>query len=262
MSAVVSSPSVILRDLSVKLGVTNSILRKGSEISRLLQLKISTNSRVLQQFNDSCRHILCLDLAASSLGVAFDRETAIALSGMKKRLYLNGYHMFEKMLGLEQKISVKTVCIQLGCSEVIELAESLLNRYVEEHSRGSNRNKPLDLQHPMYAAFAVYCACRHKKVKVSKKVLVEMSRIKGTSFDKVTSEMSSLLAGMETAKAAKKRRATTLMDLVQENLKDSESRKAKGSPSENQEEQDNAINSSDYETWKRRMLEEAGEACS
>ncbi|XP_071447134.1 origin recognition complex subunit 6 [Hetaerina americana] len=252
-----SSPGMILRDLSVKLGVSNSILRKGSELSRLLQLKIAANAKALQQISDSCRHILCLDLAASSLGVAFDRETAIALSGTKKKLYLNGYHMFEKILGLEQKVCVKTVCIQLGCSEAIDLAEDILKRYFEEHSKGSNKNKHLDLQHPMYATFAVYCACRFRKIKVSKKMLLEISRVKGASFDKMTSEMSLLLAGMETTKYARKRKAT-VNDLVEENLRGSESCKPKLGDSECCDE-DVAQGSNDYEAWKRRMLEEASE---
>lgn len=59
------------------------------------------------------------------------------------------------MLQVENKKTIKEICIQLSCEEASNMAEKLLEIYKENDM--INR----DFNHPQYVVAAVYTVCRH-----------------------------------------------------------------------------------------------------
>lgn len=52
----------------------------------------------------------------------------LRLAGVNKKQYSNGLHLVEKLLDLSKPITVKTLCVQLGVSEVTSSAEKILDK--------------------------------------------------------------------------------------------------------------------------------------
>lgn len=54
----------------------STIFRKGHELHRLLQLKTSTHGI---NISETCQIVICLDLAASIIGVPFEKVTVLTV---------------------------------------------------------------------------------------------------------------------------------------------------------------------------------------
>ncbi|KDR18447.1 origin recognition complex subunit 6 [Zootermopsis nevadensis] len=167
--------------LGSKLGLQSEVVvKKGRELHRLLQLKTSAN---VMNISETCQIVVCLDLAASVIGVPFEKLDAIRLAGVTKKIYTSFRHTVEKLLGIGKCITIKDLCLQFGVSEAMPLAQKLLEKYVSEDARGMVE----DLNHPMYNVAAVITACKHCKLKVDRVKLIDMSHIQKSAFLKLAS---------------------------------------------------------------------------
>nr|CAD7257292.1 unnamed protein product [Timema shepardi] len=221
--------------------------RKASELLRLLQLKTSSGNVLL--ISETCRVVICLDLAAARLGLSCDKRDVIKLSGVKKQLYLSSYRTVEKLLGLDEVTSTKDLCVLLGVSEASFLAQSIIDSHVAEKS-----GRP-DLTHPMYPSTAVFAACKHLKLKVDKQKLLEQSCLKKSAFDTLAAELMKMAEKVapQTKRIAKKR-THVLMDIMENQIKEAEKKSMKALQATEEESQENP---EDYEDWKKRIISES-----
>lgn len=243
----------LLNLMAGKLGINSEkVLKKASEHLRLLQLRV-TASNGLRQFSDTSRVVMCLDLASTGIGYPFNKTDVQRFAGLNKKQYLNGLRLIESLLDLSKPVTVKTLCVQLGVSEVASCAQKIIDRYVELHSTGPKG--PVDVTLPVYHCVAVLLACKHNKTKVEKPKLVEASRVKKVAFDKLVDEFLPVLEtlGSHNVKTASKR-PHKLIVMVSNNM-DKESR----GDEDPEKTEANDSDSEDFEAWKKRILLEAGE---
>ncbi|KAL1501646.1 hypothetical protein ABEB36_006940 [Hypothenemus hampei] len=213
----------------------DSVLNKIEEFLRLYQSKSS-----LKTLNDQTKIVLCTDLASQHLGKAFDKETALALSGLKKSTYHNQLNTLEKILGLDRTLSISDVCIQLGCTAIKDLAKDYLEKF---------RNLGKDLDHPQYVAAAIYFACKSKKIALDKQKLISISRLRPSQWKELLSSFEKL--GINHVNENQRGRSEVILD---ETLNMDCDNKEKTC------DQNVPVEFEEYEVWKKRILEEANEA--
>ncbi|KAH8345585.1 hypothetical protein KR084_011556 [Drosophila pseudotakahashii] len=232
--------TTLIEQLITKMGLREepSVMEKTTELVRLLELR-STN--VPLQINEYGKIVLCADLASCLLGIGFDKEQALKLSGLRKSHYLNNKRMFEKLLDLNKLASVNDICVQLGLNEVARKAEELMTLF---KGVAATEDTGTDTTHPQYAAMAVFQACRLLKKKVSKSKLMPFSNLRPTQFQQLEQQWCLMIA-----KHHKEGKGPACYDLdgklkesQQENIKGQEGKKAMKPQAE------------DYEIWKARML--------
>lgn len=100
--------------------------------------------------------------------------------------------MLEKMLEINPPITISNICIQLGVSQICQLAEQLLDKY-KLNIRDSN-----DSTHPQYAAMAIYQACIQHKVKITKKQVMDFSNLKSAQWEDLTKQWTKYMAAIKT----------------------------------------------------------------
>ncbi|ENN80440.1 hypothetical protein HUJ04_013491 [Dendroctonus ponderosae] len=172
----------MLKNIAEALNVyQDSVLRKTEELLRLLQAKSSIKS-----LNNQAKSVLCLDLASQCLGVSFEKDAALALSGLKKSAYQKSLNTLEQILGLNKVLTVSEACVQLSCTAVKDDAEDILSAYKQQ------RDGLEDWEHPQYAAAAVFLASRAKKLSIDKQKIVAMSRIKPSQWKELLSSFKNL----------------------------------------------------------------------
>lgn len=69
-------------------------------------------------------------------------------------MYQNNVNNIAKILDLDKPITVSELCVQLSCTDVKDMAEDILTNYQERDT------KIKDIEHPQYAAAAVYTSCK------------------------------------------------------------------------------------------------------
>ncbi|XP_063217355.1 origin recognition complex subunit 6 [Bacillus rossius redtenbacheri] len=235
----------ILNIYAVKLCLTPGVLKKAEELLRLLELKTASGCSLA--ISEACRAVICLDLAAASLGVRCEKAGAIKLSGVKKPVYLCSYHVVKKLLGLNEQLHVKDLCVRLDVEEAASLASQLVDSFLAE--------KPSDSHHPMYPTVAVLAACRHLKLRVDKRNLVEMSGLKRSAFDSLFAEFGKILERVAPpGNRMAKKRTHVLADVIQNSIKASQKTMA----AEKQDESESGLEPpEDYNDWKKRILLQA-----
>ncbi|XP_037715012.1 origin recognition complex subunit 6 [Drosophila subpulchrella] len=232
--------TTLIEQLITKMGLREepNVMEKTTELVRLLELR-STN--VPLQINEYGKIVLCADLASCLLGIGFDKEQALKLSGLRRSHYLNNKRMFEKLLDLNKLASVNDICVQLGLNEVTRKAEELMTLF---KAVAATEDTGTDTTHPQYAAMAVFQACRLLKKKVSKTKLMPFSNLRPTQFQQLEQQWTLMIAKhhKEGKGLASSDLDGKLKESQQENIKGQEGKKAQKPQTE------------DYDTWKARML--------
>lgn len=195
--------------------------------------------------------MVCVDLAASQLDVPFKKEDAIILAGVNRRVYLNCRHTVQKLLGLYKTPTVSELSVQLGCTEVSDLAQLILQRYISDRDKGLIKCPPVDLSHPMYTCAAILAACKSRRCKVKKETLVEMCCVKAVDLDKLAAEFLKVASQVDTKQKSSRKRTHNLVDLVESMVKEAQ----KESISSTKQDEDCNKESESYETWKKRILQ-------
>ncbi|XP_022119673.2 origin recognition complex subunit 6 [Pieris rapae] len=230
--------SKTLRLLAVKLGLADEVkvLSKAAEFERLLQIKSTPGNN----FSDTSKIVILLDLAASLLGTNFDEKAAVKYSGLKGPSYRNSRKVIENLLELDNdKLSISALCLNLQCTGVQDLAESIIKEY-ETSSKVA-----LDLTLPQYVCMAVYQACRINKVKITKSKIIEKSRLKPGQWSELDTEWTKIV---DEKFLVKKRGRPPKVVVENENEMEIDESPVKETTETKIE---------PYEDWKRRMLEQA-----
>ncbi|XP_037949483.1 origin recognition complex subunit 6-like isoform X2 [Teleopsis dalmanni] len=229
--------TTLIEQVISKMGIYDepNMLSKTTELARLLELR-SINIPI----NEYGKIIICADIAAVMLGIAFD--TAIKLSHLKKAHYINRKRIIEKLLDLDKVVGVNDICIQLGLSEVSKKANELHELYKNIVAK---ENHDIDINHPQYAAIAVFQACKILKKKPPKTRLMPYSNLRPTQWMQLEKRWDRFIAMQ---------------------YKDSIDKKMKGlHPEESKPYKQPEVSTSksnvsvleDYEVWKERILEMA-----
>lgn len=238
-----SSENKLITQIGQKLGLADhdQLVPKSTELLRLLQIK---SSGVTNALGDYAKATICMDLASSLLGLPFDNETALKLSGLKKSVYVNNKRTIEKILDMTKSIGIPEICIQLGLNQVQKEAAGML----EEYKRFvDGNNAEIDFAHPQYAAMAVFQACKKLKVKPQKTKLVPFSHLKPAQWTMLEKNWERFLAS---SNVAAKANVISIVseDPVVEKLVGVQGNALKHSSPEKIE---------PYTSWKKRMLEKA-----
>lgn len=86
-----------LSEIAKKLGLweTKHIIRKAAELRRLCDVQFDSS---VIGVGEVCKAIICLEIAATSFQVIFDRQAAIRLSGMSEKAYNRSFNSLQNTL--------------------------------------------------------------------------------------------------------------------------------------------------------------------
>ncbi|XP_036334235.1 origin recognition complex subunit 6 [Rhagoletis pomonella] len=222
---------------------------KTLELLRLLELR---SANVPLQLNEYAKTVLCVDVAAELVGIAFDMEQALKLSSLRKSHYTKHKRMIEKLLDLNKIVGVNDICVQLNMTEVSQKANELLELYktvMKEESAGDEN----DLIHPQYAAMAVFQAAKMLKHKVSKSKILSFSNLRPTQWQQLELRWNKFLTKHYKDKTDKKLK-TRLVELIEDSENSVANAKCCGDSTKR-----SAPAVEDYEKWKKRILHMAEE---
>ncbi|XP_039359494.1 origin recognition complex subunit 6 [Mauremys reevesii] len=244
-------PGVIQR-LAPKLGiVAPGVLRKAEEYLRLSQVKCTG---LLAQTTATSNAVMCLDLAAGYMQHPVDKSYLVKLSGLNKRTYQSCMKSFECLLGLNSNLGIRDLAVQFCCTEAVNTASKILQRY--ESSLSEMQQTDLDLSKPLFTTAALFTACRCLKLKVDKKKMVDTSGVKKAIFDRLCGQLETIGQQISRDSASLTPQPTpsqkTLLECTEKEEDEVETpRKRQKSETEAKQ---------DYEEWKKRILENAVKA--
>lgn len=245
----------MLKNLAHKLGLTSpKVVRKAEELIRLLAVQGGTGLALSM----SGKAVICLEIAATLASCSFDKTLAVRLSGLTKPQYVASSQTVSRLLNVSSSVCVADLCVTHSATAARDLAAKVLKQYETENKIKGQ----VDIALPVYQTAAVIAACKVMKIKVDKRRMFETSRSKRAVYDKVVEGMTKIAESLHAEKASKSggtKRGKTLMDMVEENLRnESPEKKLKV---EEEEKDDNANDKeADFEEWKRKILEAAAAA--
>lgn len=235
-----SAKEDIIFQVAQRLQIDAVTVKKAEAFHRILASKDSTRS-----INCTTKAVLCLDIATSQSGAAFNKESAIKLSGVKKSIYQNHLNNVESILQLNRCLTVSAICVKMSCTDVRTFAEDILDKY-------QLHNIQMDFNHSQYPSVAVYTACKWKGIKVHRREFVTLSKLKLNAWKDLETEFSNFMnkIGLK-ASADKTNNSEFYKSLVKQDVDDHTDQSQKQNSLE-----DNA-DTEEYEVWKKRILEEA-----
>ncbi|KAL9328205.1 hypothetical protein ACSQ67_003208 [Phaseolus vulgaris] len=180
-------------ELAKKLGLSDSklVVRKASEIRRLCDVQFDSS---VIGVGEVAKSLICLEIAASRLGVLFDRSSAVRLSGMSEKAYIRSYNSLHNGLGVKTKIDVRELAIQFGCVRIIPFVRDGLKLYKDRFvsSLPASRRASADFTRPVFTAVAFYLCAKKHKLKVDKLKLIELCGTSESEFCSVFATMKDL----------------------------------------------------------------------
>ncbi|KAG5270580.1 hypothetical protein AALO_G00194270 [Alosa alosa] len=242
--------------LASKMAITSSkILCQAEEYMRLSQVKCTG----LGNSTATSKAVICLELAATSLKFPLDKEYAIKLSGLNKKLYQSNLRSMECMLGLNTNLGLRDLAVQYGCMDAVKVAGQILQRY--EESLPAAQQQDLDLAKPLFTTAALFTACKCMKIKVDRK-LATSSGVKKGIFDRLCSQLQTIGQQVyskashlkEPVKKGQKRQKSPAEGFGQ--MEEAEE-VLPTSPKQRREEESEESVKEDYEEWKKKILENA-----
>ncbi|KAL1115246.1 hypothetical protein AAG570_007277 [Ranatra chinensis] len=252
--------SRVLNALAGKLGVDpgGPVVRKAEELRRLVSLKTNTSSG-LSHLNETCIAVICLDLAARSLGAPFNTASGVKLSCVTKPNYTRALHTLERLLGMGGASTPHEIAAKAGAPDLAPLAARILQTYKSEG------DKCEDFSHPMYACAAVKAASKLSKTPTAREALVESCRVKAVQLDRLSARMQEVYSARcphdGPPNRPKKRRGVALAHAVTETASDGfdpvkavPERLDDGLASVGRCRDDGAEVAETIEDWKKRIL--------
>lgn len=239
-----------MKNLGLKIGISSAkILRRAQELNRLIQLRCTSFT-----LSGSCQAVMCFELAAAEHKHPINKESAVQLSGVNKKVYANSFKTLQTLLGLNPTVTIRDLAVQFGCVGVVEHANLVLQSYRKEFEEKVSEASidGVDFSKPLFSGAALYTICKRQKIKVDKTKLVDMTGVRRGTFDKLCAEMekhATQIFGEKKTKQSK--RHNSWMDDLERSFEDGVSppKQSKSSQDSNSSKQD------DYEEWKRRILE-------
>ncbi|KAF7809135.1 Origin of replication complex subunit 6 [Senna tora] len=182
-----------LSEIARKLGLSDSnlVIRKAAELRRLCDVQFDSS---IIGIGEVCKAVICLEIAATRLGVLFDRSRCIRLSGMSEKAYTRSYNSLHNSLGVKIKLDVRELAIQFGCIRIISFVRNGLNVFKDRYlsSLPASRRASADLTRPVFTAVAFYLCAKKHKLKVDKLKLTELCGTSDSEFSSVFSSMKDL----------------------------------------------------------------------
>lgn len=182
-----------LSEIAKKLQIFESkhLIRKAAELRRLCDVQFDSS---VIGVGEVCKAVICLEIAATRLGVLFDRSNAIKLSGMSEKAYTRSFNSLQNGLGVKNKLDVRELAIQFGCVRIIPFVQKGLSLYKERFlaSLPASRRATADFARPIFTAVAFYLCAKKHKLKVDKLKLIELCGASETEFSSVSSSMKDL----------------------------------------------------------------------
>eukprot|EP00249_Psilotum_nudum_P000072 c1025_g1_i2 orf=466-1299(-) len=194
--------------LSSKLGILNSVsvVRKAQELQRFSNVHFNSSSFGV---GEVCKSVLCLELACTSLHVAFDREKAVHLTGMSEKAYTRSLANLQNALGLRANLDVRQLAVQFGCVRLISFVQRLLTSFKQRFIAAlpESRRGNADFGRPVFTAVAFYLCSKKHKLKIDKTRLIEICGAPDSEFVNVAISMLDLcfdIVGIENEKKGPK----------------------------------------------------------
>lgn len=182
-----------LSDIAKKLGLSESkhLIRKAAELRRLCDVQFDSSIIGVGEF---CKAIICMEIAATRLGILFDRQSAIRLSGMSERAYTRSFNSLQNSLGVKNNLDVRELAIQFGCVRLIPFVKKGLLLYKERFlaSLPVSRRATADFNRPVLTAVAFYLCAKKHKLKADKIKLTELCGASESEFSNVSISMKDL----------------------------------------------------------------------
>eukprot|EP01018_Ginkgo_biloba_P039800 Gb_23047 [translate_table: standard] len=182
-----------LQGLGRKLGLAENktAIRKAEELRRLSNVHFDSSTFGV---GEVCKSVLCFELATTKLGVPFDRQKAIKLSGMSEKAYTRSLTAMQNALGVRPKLDIRELGIQFGCLRLIGSAQRALSLYKERFVAAlpESRRASADFSRPVFTAVAFYLCARRNKLKVDRTKLIEICGTSDSEFSSVATSMNDL----------------------------------------------------------------------
>ncbi|XP_045193077.2 origin recognition complex subunit 6-like [Mercenaria mercenaria] len=245
-----------LSQLGAKFAVTSPrVLRKAKEYCQLVDIRSSSASLAALKLTGSCKTVACLELAASACSAHIDKNAAIRTSGTTKKLYTMCLKTIESILDIQQVQTVRDLAVQFGCTGAVTLAQQVLKKYQESQAVDGD---DMDFNTSLFQGAALCVACKKLKIKVERVKLKELCAVKKTCFELLVADMEKLAVSIEGEKKVQpNKRSKTLMDDVERKMQEVPEKQQKRS---NDDEDEEDGEKTDYEEWKRKILENAARA--
>ncbi|XP_029127415.1 origin of replication complex subunit 6 isoform X2 [Cajanus cajan] len=180
-------------ELAKKLALSDSklVVQKAAELRRLCDVQFDSS---VIGVGEVAKSLICLEIAATRLGVIFDRSSAVRLSGMSERAYIRSYNSLHNGLGVKMKIDVRELAIQFGCVCIIPLVRDGLKLYKDRFvsSLPVSRRASAVFTRPVFTAVAFYLCAKKHKLKVDKLKLIELCGTSESEFSSVYVTMKDL----------------------------------------------------------------------
>ncbi|WOL11711.1 origin of replication complex subunit 6 [Canna indica] len=206
--------------IASRFGLANSkpLIRKAGELRRLSDLKFDSSIIGVVSPSFSCRsmlrllcsvpsHILsfsqqgevakaiiCMELAASRFDVAFDRQTAIKMSGMSQKAYMRSLNAMQTGIRVKPSLDIRQLGIQFGCVRLIPFVQKGLSLYNDRFLTALplSRRESTDFNRPVFTAVAFYLCAKRHRLKVDKMRLIDLCGTSEYEFVTVSNSMIDL----------------------------------------------------------------------
>ncbi|KAA0032322.1 origin of replication complex subunit 6 [Cucumis melo var. makuwa] len=160
---------------------SESLIRKAGELRRLSDLHFNSS---LIGIGEVCKAVICLEIAATRLGVLFDRSSAIKLAGMSEKAYTRSFNLLQNGLGFKSRLDIRELAVQFGCVRLVASVQKGLSLYKDRFvaSLPASRRVSADFSRPVFTAVAFYLCAKKNKLKVDKVKLIELSGTSESEF--------------------------------------------------------------------------------
>ncbi|PIA51720.1 hypothetical protein AQUCO_01100533v1 [Aquilegia coerulea] len=181
-----------LSEISKKLGLSDvNVVRKAEELRRLSNIQFDSS---VIGVGETCKAVICLEIATNRLGVMFDRQIAIRLSGMSEKAYNRSFNVMQNGLGVKTKLDVRELGIQFGCVTLITFVQKGLLLYKKRFidALPASRRASADFTRPVFTAVAFYLCAKNHKLKVDKLKLIQLCGTSEAEFTNISTSMKDL----------------------------------------------------------------------
>jgi len=240
-----------LTALCGRAGLSSDLVAEAAQYQRTLHAK-----QMGLGVGGTAQSVVCLHLAASQRGHSLDTKNMVRLAGAKsKPHYLGLLQNAEKILELEQVLSLQEVCVRLSVSHVSETAGNMMTSY-ESHLRqslGETKFANLNLSRAVYPCAVVVAACKQRAEKIDLTKATDLSRVKKKELMEIVEEIIKLQPKQDKSSV---KRNLDLMDKIMGSTEEKEESESVAM-TKREKIQEEDFEDDGYEEWKESMLKKA-----
>lgn len=234
-------------------GLPLDVLPRALEYQRTLAAK---QSNLGVSLNFSC--VLCLHISATQSGKSLDIKHMVKIAGAKsKPHYLQTYQNAEKVLQIDQVLSIQEVSVQMGISHLSETAANIMNSYQNhlKDSLGESKYANLNLSRAIYPCAAVLAASKLRSEKIDQAKLSDLSKSKKKDLFEIVDEMIKLQPKSE--KSGAKRNLDLMDKIMGASVEEKENGEIAVSLTKREKIQEDDFEDDGFDDWKQTMFQKA-----